>query len=347
MALVTRYVNTASTPGGDGTTNGTTGATRAYASLNEWEAAEQTDLVTATDVHKVICSGGVDSAVVTIDGWTTNSTYYIIVTVDSGSRHNGSLGTGYRLEVSENYGGVYIVRETGTITEGLSVLNSGTTSGRCFDVGSGAQDDIMYVNCIGKTVSTGGSATTRFVFKTQAGDLTYINCLAFDSARGFTNQNYNQSYYINCHAINCDTGFSGRTTGGQYPHAINCVAFGCTNNYSGGWDDANSYNNATGDATVGTMPGTDGGTNEATLVTGIVSGDFENYASDNFFLSSSSNLIDVGASVSSLFSTWSRTDFTIPDADVIGTARPQGSAWDIGYNERIAGAVSRRIFNIS
>ena len=33
MATITRYVNTASTPGGDGTTNATSGANRAYASL--------------------------------------------------------------------------------------------------------------------------------------------------------------------------------------------------------------------------------------------------------------------------------------------------------------------------
>jgi hypothetical protein len=33
--MITRYVNTASSAGGDGTTNGTAGATRAYATLRE------------------------------------------------------------------------------------------------------------------------------------------------------------------------------------------------------------------------------------------------------------------------------------------------------------------------
>ena len=57
MAVITRYVNTASA-GGDGTTNAESGATAAYASLNAWEAAEATDLVTAGDSHIVYCSTG-------------------------------------------------------------------------------------------------------------------------------------------------------------------------------------------------------------------------------------------------------------------------------------------------
>jgi hypothetical protein len=43
----TRYVNVASTSGGDGTTNATAGANRAYASLSEWEDQRDAD-ITAT-----------------------------------------------------------------------------------------------------------------------------------------------------------------------------------------------------------------------------------------------------------------------------------------------------------
>ena len=39
MASIIRYVNTASTAGGDGTTNNTSGATRAYATLAAAETA--------------------------------------------------------------------------------------------------------------------------------------------------------------------------------------------------------------------------------------------------------------------------------------------------------------------
>jgi len=75
MALVQRYVNTASSAGGDGTTNATTGANRAYASLNEWEAAEDgVNLITDGDTHKVDCTGTLtsqDTTALIIDGWTT------------------------------------------------------------------------------------------------------------------------------------------------------------------------------------------------------------------------------------------------------------------------------------
>ena len=61
MAEVVRYVNTASA-GGDGTTNNEAGATAAYASLNAWEAAEQTDLDTANNWMHVYCSTGSGTA---------------------------------------------------------------------------------------------------------------------------------------------------------------------------------------------------------------------------------------------------------------------------------------------
>ena len=89
MATVTRFVNTASTAGGDGTTNNTTGATRAYASIAEWEAAEQTDLVAAGDIAEVICSGAQDAgARLIISGWTTDASNYILIHATT-DKHDG------------------------------------------------------------------------------------------------------------------------------------------------------------------------------------------------------------------------------------------------------------------
>jgi hypothetical protein len=53
MATVQRYVDTGATTGGDGTTSATSGATRAYASLSEWEANQGS---TATDDYIVDCA---------------------------------------------------------------------------------------------------------------------------------------------------------------------------------------------------------------------------------------------------------------------------------------------------
>lgn len=83
LAAITRYVNTAS-EGGDGTTNGESGATAAYLSLSAWEAAEDgANLTTTPDIHTVLCGVGsgtaADTTAVTVAGWTTDATGYIII----------------------------------------------------------------------------------------------------------------------------------------------------------------------------------------------------------------------------------------------------------------------------
>lgn len=71
MGLLTRYVNTDSTPGGDGTTNATAGANRAWASQSEAEAALDNayngDYV---EVHCSAPSGTNDTTTVTHNGAT-------------------------------------------------------------------------------------------------------------------------------------------------------------------------------------------------------------------------------------------------------------------------------------
>lgn len=82
MAAVQRYVDTASA-GGDGTTQGHSGGTAAYASLSSWESSEQTNLTTGPDTHTVSCAGSTaDATATTIEGWTTSTTAYITVEGD-------------------------------------------------------------------------------------------------------------------------------------------------------------------------------------------------------------------------------------------------------------------------
>lgn len=93
MATVIRHINVNSTPGGTGETNNTTGATRAYASFSEWEAAEQTNLVVDGDNHIVYCDGGRDQApafAYTLGGWTTGVGNDIRVAMNPSNLHAGS-----------------------------------------------------------------------------------------------------------------------------------------------------------------------------------------------------------------------------------------------------------------
>ena len=76
-AQVIRYVD----PDAAGAANGTSWAD-AYTSLSAWEAAEQTDLVSAGNYHTVYCrsSGGTDDTTpFAINSWTTGSSNYIVI----------------------------------------------------------------------------------------------------------------------------------------------------------------------------------------------------------------------------------------------------------------------------
>lgn len=118
MAEVIRYVDPDATGSGDGTS-----WTDAYTSLNAWEAAEETDLVTDGDWHHVYCrssSGTADTTAVTVDGWTTDSTHYIQIEVAEADRHDGKWDTSaYRLET--NNATALDVNEQWTYIYGLQI----------------------------------------------------------------------------------------------------------------------------------------------------------------------------------------------------------------------------------
>lgn len=109
--MTTRYINTASTAGGDGTTNATTGANRAYASHSGWEAAEQAILA---EDHTVWFEGtAADTTKFIIDGWTPGS-FKIILKTDpnaAAGRHVGIYSTSKaRLETSLTVGFDYSIQ---------------------------------------------------------------------------------------------------------------------------------------------------------------------------------------------------------------------------------------------
>lgn len=190
MATVTRYVNTASTPGGDGTTNATDGgdANRAYASLNEWEAAEQTDLVTDGDIHVVKCSGtAADTTAVNITGWTTGASNYIQIETDSAlsnSRHSGKWDTSaYRLELSSG-GDVITINEDYIRFYGLQI-SFGTTSTSNWDCvyqqsGTGVY---YFEKCIFKSTSSTGTGGRRGIDVKGAATFYIQNNVFYDLER--------------------------------------------------------------------------------------------------------------------------------------------------------------------
>jgi len=140
------YVNTNSTAGGDGTTNATTGANRAYASRDEWNTNEAKDLVAAGEIHYLECDGtGGDDTVgfTTSASWNTSANYYVSVT----------NVIGYQLRAARNFAKMYQVninyyREDGFIGEHLSTTGntSNNDSVLYVDPDGGASSDVRFTN---------------------------------------------------------------------------------------------------------------------------------------------------------------------------------------------------------
>ena len=320
MAVVTRYVNTASTAGGDGTTNGTAGATRAYASLDEWEAAEQVDLVTATDTHIVNCSGTVDAASGTywnITGLTTDATYFITVNGDNTTGiwdatkyHITSNATGsnqYGLKTSQSY----TVMNNMCIE--LTVGGAYTSQGALY----GAAVYCDFIGCIVKGVLDATSTTVMGIRQntTTAGAIT--NCLVYDFAAGTTGSGIDiistggDAAVYNNTIINCDVGL---LTSYQDALAKNNVFQNCTTDESGTLAVGSDYNLT--DAASGLTGANSVHSATLTFVGGV---DYHLVVGDTSAIGAA---VDLSADGTYAFST-----------DVDGDTR---SSWDIGFDEYVA-----------
>jgi len=306
--MITCYVNTASTPGGDGTTNATTGDNRAYASLNEAEAARQQVL---SEPIEIICEGAtVDTTAVTIDGWTTSAANYIKIYTTTAARHDGKWDEGkYRLEVNDNLLRLY---EAYIKIDGLQTrVTSSAADYSALELSIGA-DYNEISNCIFR-----GNGTTNGKVTNNGGiDAKFWNCISYNFNSGFRNHSGN-SYFYNCTAYGNNIGFH-RLDGTMV--AKNNITQSCTTGFSGTFS-SDSTNNLSDDATYASST--------ADIVnTHVLFADEDN---DDFHLASNdagarNYGIDLSADDNLPFST-----------DIDGQART--SPWDIGADEYVAAEV--------
>jgi len=205
MAEIVRYINTASSAGGDGTTNATTGANRAYVSMSEWENAEQTNLVTDVDTHIVYCTGS-DTTAVTISGWTESSTYFKTIV---------STNKNYDLNVT---GTAILFGDAGkdTIFRGLEI--TATSAGIDAQVGT-VSPTYLVDEC-----NIHGCGSNGFKFSSNVnGTPKIINALFFDNTRAiYSTATNNALEAINVTAVdNGDYGILRCVT-------TNCISHGHT-----------------------------------------------------------------------------------------------------------------------
>lgn len=332
MAEVLRYVNISptNTPGGDGTTNAVTGANRAYATLSEWEAAEQTDLVADGDTHRVLCSntggGNSDTAQCIIDGWTTGASNGITVEQNPTDRTFGVLDTSKYKMRSALADGLIDIRQDYVDVKYVQFERSqlGTSSGdrRALSITSDAGgaitlDGLVIVNV--DTTSTGSGLLTGILYTSSNNDTLTTNCSVYDfdhptkSYKGVEKTSSAGTNVVsNCTLQNNDTHLVHSGVSGLIAKN-NVLQDAVTADVSGTLDSSSDYNLTD----KGSFPTGSNNVLNSTLT-------FADKANDDFHLDSG-DTDAIGAGIGP------GSDSDIPTVDVDGDIR-SGSSTDIGYD---------------
>jgi hypothetical protein len=191
MALY--YVNTDSTAGGDGTTNATSGANRAYATLAAAVSARWTG--TPGSIIEIECSapsGVADTAAVTIADVTSTSTNRLRIYAATGheARANSWDTSRYRLSGSAGFAAMLSISDEFVRIEGLQIENSRALADqpRCVSINATASSDVRITGCrlwnSGNTTSPSG-ADVLDLGNNVAFKVTIANTIFVGGERGF------------------------------------------------------------------------------------------------------------------------------------------------------------------
>jgi hypothetical protein len=257
-----------------------------YTTLSAWEAAKQSNLVTADQVQVAECytfSGGL-SDTLNISGSTTDATRYMKITVASGNRHLGLPQSAFYIKAVKNYDALVAVNDQYVHLEWIDLENTGTTTSSGFFFGA----NYCYVSrCIAKTQNN-----TCFYSANSTHELT--ECLAYGGTTGFQHAGFKSGRFLyGCIAANLTTGFTTSDTNAVVMK--NCVAYNNTTNFSVTYA-ATSTNNATSTGSDDAPGGSS--------VYGVTSAAFNNAASNDFHLSGTGSVLyNVGADLSGTFTT--------------------------------------------
>jgi len=184
----TRYINTGSSSGGDGTTNATSGANRAWVSRSEAGSSLPSTL---TDDFIVYCAGGQDS---TSEVWniTTSASNFLQLEINASDEQNGTPSYSGHFFVDKGTGADQMddIRTDFMRIVGIPYRRNGLTSSssarpciRTAVNGSGA--DIRIERCVFKSIVTGTPTGQITGIDMTDSDPTYriTNCLFYDFDR--------------------------------------------------------------------------------------------------------------------------------------------------------------------
>jgi hypothetical protein len=316
-----------------------------YTSLNAWESAERANLV-ATDKIKVVevYSGG-NAATGEVDilnaTWVTDTAHYIEIRAASGQQHNGVWDTNKAYWESSGYGSdferdVRVTKMQVRTTTGYSPIYFGLASGR----------EAIVDSCIIKRT---GSTVARNTLWLNGGAITVKNCIVTSDvispgpAQVITRGGSGTVVVYNCTIISGNVGVQCLAGGTSLTSQNNYLA--CRTAYSSVCYNVDGLNKGSNDATFNGEAPTSNLRN-VPLSTATFLDVTE--GSENFHLvvSAGNKLINNGANLTSQGVT----------TDIVGVARPQFGAFDIGafendvpicwnYTARYKG--SNKLFKIS
>ena len=229
-STMVRYVNTASTVGGDGTTNGTSGATRAFRSLRD-AIDSLPDVLTMPVVIYGDGAGGPDTTPVdqTPFDMVTSAANYLLVTTNATNRakvpHDPARYTLAATNSNVLYNNIPShIRFDGiqvqlTVTDGYSYVAIKTSNGNQVATDIDARISHSVVKC----VVTNGHAIgfhTRPPSAGAGGSSVVFNSVAYGCTTGFAND-FVGAVYANNTAFNNDFGY---VDDGNSMKVINCLA---------------------------------------------------------------------------------------------------------------------------
>ncbi len=321
------------------TVDKTIGSGGDYSTLALWIAACPANLVSSDQIWRGLClnqafTGG--SVMLAISGITTDSTRYIHLTTASAAsfRDNANVQTnalrwnssnGASIEMTASYDTTITSSNAHFKISKLQVRNSSTGNSAAALICSGT-GPVEIDGCILEVQSANSGVASMDI---SSGAVTLTNSLFVDRVGG-------KSYIVNLGpivtAVNCTFAVPSDKTAAtnairvNYPSSVlfkNCAFFGATNvivNQAGAAPLATTLTTCYGDDA---SPPT--GVTTAAYNTSTGSG-FNGItdAARDYSLKSTSALLDVGT-----------TDSTNAATDIAGTARPSGSAYDIGAWEYV------------
>ncbi len=303
-----------------------------YTTLQSWEDAAPANLVTDGNIWQGQCTVATDeftsaSSILTMSGSTADATHYKELTTGTGAsfkdnvnvqtnalRYNASNGVAIRvttgatsgINLSENYARINNIQfKTDYVASYytcMSLPNTGCIIKSCIIESLGSHGAL-----VGTLKLTGGA--------------TAINCLIImrrSAADSIITGNNQAGTLLNC-TIVCPSDIAVKTTNGissNYSTQLtrNCAIFGCTNVKAG----SSTYTFTTCYTDVAAPP--------AGCTTVTYTNQFQDTtdATRDFRLKTGADCLDAGT-----------TDSANAATDIAGTARPQGSAYDVGCWEYV------------